>query len=47
VSRPPEEILFLDDKVTFVEAARGQCLTSRQFHSAQELQQDLERYHLW
>jgi FMN phosphatase YigB (HAD superfamily) len=42
-SRPPEEILFLDDKVTFVEAARGQGLAAWQFRSPGELQRDLER----
>ena len=47
VSRPPEEILFLDDKVAFVEAARGQGLVAWQFHSPQELRQDLERHGLW
>lgn len=47
VSRPAEEILFLDDKVTFVEAARGQGLAAWQFRSPQELQQNLERHGLW
>lgn len=47
VSRPPEEILFLDDKVAFVEAARGHGLVAWQFHSPQGLQQDLERHGLW
>jgi FMN phosphatase YigB (HAD superfamily) len=47
VHRPPEEILFLDDKVAFVEAARGQGLAAWQFHSPQELQRDLERQGLW
>ena len=47
VQRPPEEILFLDDKATFVAAARGQGLVAWQFHSPQELQQDLERHGLW
>jgi FMN phosphatase YigB (HAD superfamily) len=45
--RPPEEILFLDDKLPFVEAARGQGLAAWQFHSPRELQQDLERHGLW
>jgi HAD superfamily hydrolase (TIGR01509 family) len=45
--RPPEEILFLDDKVSFVEGARGQGLTAWQFRSPQELQPDLERHGLW
>ena len=47
VGRPPEEILFLDDKVSFVEAARGQGITAWQFHSPQELQTELERQGLW
>ena len=47
VSRPPEEILFLDDRIDFVEAARDQGLAAWQFRSPQELQQDLERQGLW
>ena len=43
----PEEILFLDDKVSFVEAARGQGLTAWQFRSPQELQPELARQGLW
>ena len=45
--RPPEEILFLDDKVSFVEGARGQGLKAWQFRSPQELQPELERHGLW
>ena len=45
--RPPQEILFVDDKVSFVEAARGQGLTAWQFHSPQELQPELARHRLW
>ena len=45
--RPPEEILFIDDKVSFVEAARGQGLTAWQFRSPQELQPELARHGLW
>ena len=45
--RLPEEILFLDDKVSFVEGARRQGLTAWQFRSPQELQQELERHGLW
>jgi HAD superfamily hydrolase (TIGR01509 family) len=45
--RPPEQILFLDDKVSFVEGARGQGLTAWQFRSPQELQPELERHGLW
>jgi FMN phosphatase YigB (HAD superfamily) len=47
VSRPPEKILFLDDKVIFVDAAREQGLAAWQFRSPQELQQDLERHGIW
>jgi HAD superfamily hydrolase (TIGR01509 family) len=45
--RPPEEILFLDDKVSFVEAARSQGLTAWQFRSPQELRRELASQHLW
>jgi glucose-1-phosphatase len=45
--RSPEEILFLDDKVSFVEAARGQGLAAWQFRSPQELQPELARHGLW
>jgi glucose-1-phosphatase len=41
--RPPQEILFLDDKPAFVDAARGQGLTAWQFRSLQELQSELAR----
>ena len=44
--RPPEEILFLDDKASFVEAARDQGLTAWQFRSPQELRQELARHRL-
>ena len=47
VGQPPAEILFLDDKITFVEAARTQGLQAWQFHSPAELQQDLKRHGLW
>ena len=45
--RPPEEILFLDDKVSFVEGALSQGLTAWQFRSPQELRQELARHRLW
>ncbi len=45
--RPPEEILYLDDKLSFVEAARDQGLTAWQFRSPPELQRELARHHLW
>jgi HAD superfamily hydrolase (TIGR01509 family) len=47
VGRPPQEILFLDDKESFVEAARGQELAAWQFRSPQEMRQELARHHLW
>jgi glucose-1-phosphatase len=47
VGRPPEEILFLDDKMAFVEGALSQGLTAWQFRSPQELQQELVRHRLW
>jgi FMN phosphatase YigB (HAD superfamily) len=47
VGRPPEEILFLDDKVSFVEAAQDQGLTAWQFHSPEELRRELARHRLW
>jgi HAD superfamily hydrolase (TIGR01509 family) len=45
--RPPQEILFLDDKAAFVEGALRQGLTAWQFRSLQELRQDLVRHRLW
>ena len=45
--RPPEEILFLDDKVSFVAGALSQGLTAWQFRSPQELRQELVRHRLW
>jgi glucose-1-phosphatase len=45
--RPPEEILFLDDKLSFVEGALSQGLTAWQFRSPQELRQELVRHRLW
>jgi glucose-1-phosphatase len=45
--RPPEEILFLDDKVSFVEGALSQGLTAWQFRSPYELHQELVRHRLW
>jgi putative hydrolase of the HAD superfamily len=46
-SRPPEEILFLDDKIAFVEAARDQGLAAWQVSSPEELERDLEHHGLW
>jgi FMN phosphatase YigB (HAD superfamily) len=47
VGRPPAEILFLDDKESFVEAARGQGLAAWQFRSPRKLQRQLARHRLW
>ena len=47
VGRPPQEILFLDDKKSFVEAARDQGLAAWQFRSPGEMRQELARHHLW
>jgi FMN phosphatase YigB (HAD superfamily) len=47
VERPPAEILFLDDKEPFVEAARAHGLAAWQFRSPRELQRQLERHRLW
>jgi glucose-1-phosphatase len=47
VGRPPEEILFLDDKASFVKAARDQGLAAWQFRSPEELRRDLARHRLW
>ena len=44
---PPQEILFLDDKVAFVEGALSQGLTAWQFRSLQELRPELARHRLW
>jgi glucose-1-phosphatase len=45
--RPPEEILYLDDKVSFVAGALSQGLAAWQFRSPQELRLELARHHLW
>jgi glucose-1-phosphatase len=45
--RPPKEILFLDDRLDFVAAARAQGLAAWQFRSPEALQQDLENQGLW
>jgi glucose-1-phosphatase len=45
--RPPEEILFLDDKVSFVEGALRQGLRAWQFRTPRELRQELVRHGLW
>jgi FMN phosphatase YigB (HAD superfamily) len=47
VGSSPAEILFLDDKESFVDSARGQGLAAWQFRSPVELQQKLERHRLW
>ena len=45
--RPAPQILYLDDKLPFVEAARDQGLTAWHFTSPQNFLQDLKRYGLW
>jgi FMN phosphatase YigB (HAD superfamily) len=47
VGRPPEEILFLDDKPAFVAEARSHGLTAWQFRSPDELRRELARHRLW
>lgn len=46
VGRPPEQILYFDDKPAFVEAARRHGLTARQFTSPQDAQRALEEHGL-
>ncbi len=41
--RPPEQILYLDDKLPFVEAARGQGLEAWHFTSSRDFQQNLRQ----
>jgi FMN phosphatase YigB (HAD superfamily) len=45
--RPPRQILYLDDKPPFVEAAQGQGLNAWHFVSPQDFRRDLQRYGLW
>ncbi|MEW6388756.1 MAG: HAD family phosphatase [Thermodesulfobacteriota bacterium] len=45
--RPPEQCLFIDDKSSFVEAAKTHGLTAWRFTSTQEFLQDLKRHDLW
>jgi FMN phosphatase YigB (HAD superfamily) len=47
VGRPPEEILFLDDKPTFVAGARHHGLVAWQFRSPGALRRELVRHRLW
>jgi HAD superfamily hydrolase (TIGR01509 family) len=44
---PPRQILYLDDKPPFVEAARGQGLTAWHFTTPEDFRRDLTRYGLW
>jgi HAD superfamily hydrolase (TIGR01509 family) len=44
---PPPQILYLDDKPPFVEAARGQGLAAWHFTTPEDFQQRLDRYELW
>ena len=43
----PERILFVDDKLIFVEAARAQGLCAWQFVSPAELKRQMSRHGLW
>ena len=45
--RPAPQILYLDDKLPFVEAARGQGLTAWHFTTPQDFLRDLQRSGLW
>jgi len=44
---PPEHILYLDDKLPFVAAARAQGLRAWHFTTPQDFQRRLARYGLW
>lgn len=46
VGRPPEQILFVDDKAPFVEAARTQGLSAWQFTSPQDFSRRLRQHGL-
>lgn len=46
IGRPPEQILFVDDKAPFVEAARTQGLSAWQFASPQDFVRRLRQYGL-
>jgi FMN phosphatase YigB (HAD superfamily) len=43
----PAEILYLDDKLPFVEAARAQGLRAWHFTTPRDFQRDLQRFGLW
>lgn len=45
--QPPERILYLDDKLPFVEAARTQGLVAWQFTSPRDLKRQLKQHGLW
>ncbi len=47
VGRPPEEVLYLDDKLPFVEAARSQGLVAWQFVSPREFHEQLLAGGFW
>ena len=44
---PPEKILYLDDKLPFVEAARAQGLRAWHFTTPRDFQRNLQRFGLW
>jgi putative hydrolase of the HAD superfamily len=45
--RPAHQILFIDDKLPFVEAARGQGLAAWQFTDLEDLRRKLTESGLW
>ena len=47
VGHPPQQILFLDDKLPFVEAARPHGLIAWPFTTPQDLQKTLRQHGLW
>jgi HAD superfamily hydrolase (TIGR01509 family) len=46
-AQPPERILYLDDKLPFVEAARAKGLVAWQFTSPPDLKRQLRQHDLW
>jgi putative hydrolase of the HAD superfamily len=47
MGQPPEKCLFIDDKSSFVEAAKTHGLVAWQFTSPQELISNLKRHGLY
>ncbi len=44
---PPEHILFIDDKMPFVDAAREHGIRAWQFTSSEALKEQLSEHGLW